>query len=72
MVADPLEPEELLLREHPPRVLLREEPGAVALAHELGVGDELVRLVERDADERDEVGQHALPEPRTFERSRCS
>ena len=41
-------------------VLLLEQPGVVALAHEVGVGDELVVLVEREADERDEVGEHAL------------
>ena len=32
----------------------------VALADEVGVGDELVVLVEGDADERDEVGEDAL------------
>ena len=43
-----------------------------ALADDVGVGDELVVLVEGEADERDEVGEDALPEPRTFERSSCS
>ncbi len=60
MVADPLEPVELLGGEQPARVLLGEEPGAEALADELGVRDELLVLVERDAHERDEVGEHAL------------
>ena len=60
VVADPLEPEELLRREQASRVLLGEEPGAVALADELGIGHELVLLVERDPHEGDEVGQHPL------------
>ena len=48
------------MREHAPGVLLLEQPGVVALADEVGVRDELVLLVEGDADERDEVGEHAL------------
>ena len=60
MVADALEPGELLGGEHAAGVLLLEQPGVVALADEVGVGDELVVLVERDADEGDEVGEDAL------------
>src|SRR5207247_4849526 len=69
--ADALEPGELLLREHAVRIRLGEEPGAVALADEVRVGDELVLLVKRDPDERDEVGQNALSraaDPRAVER----
>ena len=60
VVADALEPRELLGGEHASGVLLLEEPGVVALADVVGVGDELVLLVEGDADEGDEVGEHAL------------
>ena len=60
VVADPLEPGELLGGEDAAGVLLLEEPGVVALADEVGIRHELVLLVERDADERDEVGEDAL------------
>ena len=60
VVADAFEPGELLDGEHASGVLLLEEPGVVALADEVGVGHELVFLVEGDADEGDEVGEHAV------------
>ena len=60
VVADALEPGELLGGEDAAGVLLLEEPGVVAVADEVGVGDELVVLVEGDADEGDEVGEDAL------------
>ena len=74
MVADALEPGELLGGERRGR---RSPAGASQASKRsrdlLGERDELVVLLEREADERDEVGEHALPaEPRTFERSSVS
>ena len=49
MVANALEPLELLAGEDPAEVLLLQEPRREALADELRVGHELVVAVDRDA-----------------------
>ena len=49
VIANALEPGKLRRRERPPRVLLGEQPGLEALVDQLGVGDELVVLLERES-----------------------
>ena len=57
MVADQLEPLALLGGERPARRLLLGEPVVERARDLLGERDQLVLLVEREADQRDDVGQ---------------
>ena len=60
VVADEVEPGELLGGEGAAAGGLLGEPGGVARVDGVGAGDERVLLVEGDADEGDEVGEDAL------------
>jgi hypothetical protein len=60
MIADPLKPGDLLRRERPTGILLLEEPCVVPLVHAVWIRHELAVLMEREPDERDDVGENAL------------